>query len=147
MTRNSPVPLGTQVVKVFDLAIARTGLLDRDAEAAGFSPMTAHAEPYDHKPYSPGAEKLHIRITGDTLTGRLLGAQIAGDWKAEVAKRIDVFATALFHHMKVDEMSALDLSYTPPLGSPWDAVQITAQAWAAVTSANQSSFRGKKESR
>ena len=26
-------------------------------------------------------------------------------------------------------MSELDLSYTPPLGSPWDAVQMGAQAW------------------
>ncbi|MFE9645487.1 hypothetical protein ACFYO0_15520 [Streptomyces sp. NPDC006365] len=28
----------------------------------------------------------------------------------------------------VDGISELDLSYTPPLGSPWDAVQVTAQA-------------------
>ena len=27
------------------------------------------------------------------------------------------------------EVSDLDLSYTPPLGSPWDAVQLGAQAW------------------
>jgi len=26
-------------------------------------------------------------------------------------------------------VSDLDLSYTPPLGSPWDAVQMGAQAW------------------
>jgi hypothetical protein len=31
--------------------------------------------------------------------------------------------------MTVDEVSDLDLSYTPPLGSPWDAVQMGAQAW------------------
>ena len=31
--------------------------------------------------------------------------------------------------MTVDGMSELDLSYTPPLGSPWDAVQLAAQAW------------------
>jgi len=38
-------------------------------------------------------------------------------------------ATALFHGMPVDGLSELDLSYTPPLGSPWDAVQVAAQAW------------------
>jgi hypothetical protein len=27
-------------------------------------------------------------------------------------------------------MSDLDLSYTPPLGSPWEAVQMGTQAWA-----------------
>jgi hypothetical protein len=31
--------------------------------------------------------------------------------------------------MTVDAVSDLDLSYTPPFGSPWEAVQIGAQAW------------------
>jgi hypothetical protein len=31
--------------------------------------------------------------------------------------------------MTVPEIAHLDLSYTPPMGSPWDAVQIAAQAW------------------
>ena len=31
--------------------------------------------------------------------------------------------------MAVDGISELDLSYTPPLGSPWGAIQIAAQAW------------------
>jgi hypothetical protein len=31
--------------------------------------------------------------------------------------------------MTVDAVSDLDLSYTQPLGSPWDAVQMAAQAW------------------
>jgi len=52
-----------------------------------------------------------------------------GHWQADVATRIDVFATALFSGMAVDELSDLDLSYTPPLGSPWDAVQMGAHAW------------------
>lgn len=35
--------VGTQVVKVFDLVAARTGLHDRDSIAAGYSPMTTAA--------------------------------------------------------------------------------------------------------
>jgi hypothetical protein len=31
--------------------------------------------------------------------------------------------------MTVSALSELDLSYTPPLGSPWDAVQMAAQSW------------------
>ena len=49
---------------------------------------------------------------------------------SEVAKRADVYATALFHAMTVEGMADLDLAYTPPLGSPWDAVQMAAQAWS-----------------
>ena len=52
-----------------------------------------------------------------------------GHVHSEIAKRIDIFATALFHGMQVEELNDLDLSYTPPLSSPWDPVQISAQAW------------------
>lgn len=121
--------LGTQVVKVFDLAVARTGLRDVEARDGGFDPLTVESAPWHHKAYYPGAHRLHIRVTGDRRTGRLLGAQIVGHWQAEVAKRIDIFATALFHEMTVEGMNDLDLSYTPPMAAPWDAIQEAAQAW------------------
>ncbi len=121
--------LGTQAVKVFDLVAARTGLRDSEAQEAGFDPFTDHFETRDHKAYYPGAEKIIIRITGDRGTRRLLGAQILGHCKSEVSKRIDIFAAALFSNMMVEQLSDLDLSYTPPLSSPWDPVQMAAQAW------------------
>jgi NADPH-dependent 2,4-dienoyl-CoA reductase/sulfur reductase-like enzyme len=129
--------LGTQVVKVFELAVARTGLRDADASAAGLDPVTVGSVEYDHKAYYPGAHQLHLRITGDRTSGRLLGAQLLGDQRAQVAKRIDIPATALFHHVTVDGLSELDLSYTPPFGSPWDAVQLAAQAWTRHTHSGQ----------
>jgi NADPH-dependent 2,4-dienoyl-CoA reductase/sulfur reductase-like enzyme len=122
--------LGTQVVKVFDLVAARTGLRDHEAVAAGFAPHSATAIADDHKRYYPGATPISIRITGDTSDGRLLGAQLVGTRGAEISKRVDTYATALHHQMTVEAMSDLDLSYTPPLGSPWDAVQVATQAWS-----------------
>jgi NADPH-dependent 2,4-dienoyl-CoA reductase/sulfur reductase-like enzyme len=127
--REFPGTLGTQVVKIFDLAVARTGLRDVEVTDAGLNCVTVEFETWDHKVYYPGAKKMRIRITGDSQTGKLLGAQIAGHYQGEVAKRIDIFACALFHGMKVEDMSELDLSYTPPLSSPWDPVQMSAQAW------------------
>jgi NADPH-dependent 2,4-dienoyl-CoA reductase/sulfur reductase-like enzyme/glycerol uptake facilitator-like aquaporin len=121
--------LGTQVVKVFELAAARTGLCDHEATAAGFDPVTIGSEADDHKAYYPGSHRIAMRYTGDKQTGRLLGVQLFGHRHAEVAKRIDIAATAIFHGMTIDAISDLDLSYTPPLGSPWDAIQVGAQAW------------------
>jgi NADPH-dependent 2,4-dienoyl-CoA reductase/sulfur reductase-like enzyme len=121
--------LGTQAVKIFDLVAARTGLRDSEAREAGFDPFTDHLETWDHKLYYPGAEKMIIRITGDRRSGRLLGAQIIGHRKSEISKRIDIFAAALLNNMTVENLSDLDLSYTPPLSSPWDPVQMAAQAW------------------
>ena len=121
--------LGTQVVKIFDQAAARTGLRDHEAARAGFDPVTVESVADDHKAYYPGSHRIMMRVTGDRATGRLLGLQLFGHRHAEIAKRIDIAATAIFHGMTVDAVSDLDLSYTPPLGSPWDAVQMGAQAW------------------
>jgi len=126
--------LGTQVVKIFDLVAARTGLRDTEARGAGFCPVTVEKTFWDHKAYYPGARELHIRITGDCHTGQLLGAQLLGHTDSEVSKRIDIFAAALFHEMNIESLNDLDLSYTPPLSSPWDPVQMGAQAWLNETS-------------
>jgi NADPH-dependent 2,4-dienoyl-CoA reductase/sulfur reductase-like enzyme len=123
--------LGTQSLKVFDLAIARTGLSERDARKARFDPVTVGLEANDHKAYYPGVVPLRIHLTGDRQTGRLLAGQILGNRRAEISKRIDIVATALFHDASVDYLNDLDLSYTPPFSSPWDPVQMAAQAWSA----------------
>jgi NADPH-dependent 2,4-dienoyl-CoA reductase/sulfur reductase-like enzyme len=128
-TREFAGSLGTQVVKIFDQAAARTGLRDHEAVAAGLDPLTVESEADDHKAYYPRSHRIQMWITGDRATGRLLGLQLFGHRHSEIAKRIDVAATAIFHGMTVEAISDLDLSYTPPLGSPWDAIQTAAQTW------------------
>lgn len=57
-------------------------------------------------------------VASDQQSGKLLGAQLVGACGTETAKRVDTYATALFHNMTVDGLSELDRSYTPALGSP-----------------------------
>ncbi len=123
--------LGTQVVKVFDLVIARTGLRDHEALGADFDPLTVASQADDHKAYYPGSHPIQMRYTADVNSGRLLGFQLLGHLGSEIAKRVDIAATAIHNVMAIDEISDLDLSYTPPLGSPWDALQVGSQAWMA----------------
>lgn len=124
--------VGTQSLKVFNLAVVCTGIRDREARAEGFDPLTVASSANDHKAYYPGAAPLHMRMTGDLSSGRLLGAQIIGDRKAEISKRIDIVAAALFQEAQVEDLNDLDLSYTPPFSSPWDPVQMAAQTWNAA---------------
>ena len=77
-THNLPGRSATQVVKVFELAIARTGLRDEEARKAGFDPLTVQSAFWDHKAYYPGTQEIAFRICGDKSTGRLLGAQLIG---------------------------------------------------------------------
>jgi NADPH-dependent 2,4-dienoyl-CoA reductase/sulfur reductase-like enzyme len=127
--REYPGSLGTQVVKIFELVAARTGVRDDEATAGGYDPLSVTAEADDHKAYYPGSHPITMRYTGERNTGRLLGVQLIGHLRSEVAKRIDMPASAIHNEMTVDAISDLDLSYTPPLGSPWEALQAGAQAW------------------
>jgi hypothetical protein len=49
------------------------------------------------------------------------GVQLLGRRGSEIAKWVDVAATAIHCGLTIDQISDLDLTYTPPLGSPWDA--------------------------
>lgn len=121
--------LGTQSVKLFDRVVAATGLRQVDAAQNGFAPFAAELSTYDHKVYYPGASELTVRLVGDVATGRLLGGQLFGAFGKEVSKRVDVLATAMHNGMRVSELNEVDLSYTPPLSSPWDPLQMAAQHW------------------
>jgi NADPH-dependent 2,4-dienoyl-CoA reductase/sulfur reductase-like enzyme len=121
--------LGSQVLKVCDKVAGRTGLREAEAIAEGYDALTIEESYWDHKAYYPHAQRVHLRLTGDRRTGRLLGAQLVGHRDSQVPKRIDVFATALHHGATVAQLSDLDLTYAPPFSSPWDPVQMAAQAW------------------
>jgi NADPH-dependent 2,4-dienoyl-CoA reductase/sulfur reductase-like enzyme len=127
--------LGTQVVKVFDLIAAGTGLHDIQATKAGFDPLTVMLTSPDHNAYYSGAKEMTICITGDRPTRRLLGAQIVGHRESEVAKRVDIIAAALYNGMLVENICDLDLTYTPPLSSPWDPLQKAAMQWVKMAKA------------
>ena len=121
--------LGTQVIRIFDQVAARTGLTADQALVAGFDPLTVSFSTWDHKLYYPEATRLTVHMTGDRVSGQLLGAQILGHQSAEISKRLDILATALFHNARIADLCDLDLSYTPPLSSPWDPVQMAAMEW------------------
>jgi NADPH-dependent 2,4-dienoyl-CoA reductase/sulfur reductase-like enzyme len=131
--------LGTQSVKILGLVAARTGLRDSEAVTAGYDPISVTVAVDDHKAYYPGATTVHVRITGDRRDGKLLGAQLIGAYGAEISKRVDIVAAAIHAGATVGSLGDLDLSYTPPLSSPWDPVQTAAHAWVRGTSVAPSS--------
>jgi NADPH-dependent 2,4-dienoyl-CoA reductase/sulfur reductase-like enzyme len=104
-------------------------LNDQEAIAAGFPAKTCYFETWDHKVYYPPAYKTRIRLTADRNSKRILGCQILGCIEAEISKRIDIIAAAIHKNVTVPEFIQMDLSYTPPLSSPWDPLQMAAQAW------------------
>jgi NADPH-dependent 2,4-dienoyl-CoA reductase/sulfur reductase-like enzyme len=119
--------VGTAVVKVFDLEVARTGLGLAEARAAGLSAVATDVVSRSRAKYYPGSSPLHVRLVHQP-DGRLLGGQLAG--REGAAKRVDVLATALHAGLTVADLAALDLSYAPPFAPVYDPV-LTAAAKAA----------------
>ncbi|NED97455.1 FAD-dependent oxidoreductase [Phytoactinopolyspora alkaliphila] len=120
-----PGIVGTAVSKICDLEIARTGLREVDADAAGLEYVAVTIESTTRSGYYPGAEPLTVKVLAERPGGRLLGAQIVG--KEDAAKRIDVLAMALWNEMTVMDVAMTDLSYAPPFSPVWDPVQIAAR--------------------
>ena len=116
--------VGSAGFKLFDLEIARTGLGDAEIGRAGIDAVEAVSQHHSRAKSYPGAKPITTVVYAERGSGRLLGAQmIGGD---TVAKRIDVFATALHAHMTLAQVEALDLSYAPPFAPVYDPVLIAA---------------------
>jgi NADPH-dependent 2,4-dienoyl-CoA reductase/sulfur reductase-like enzyme len=126
-----PGVVGTAVTKICDVEVARTGLGEAEAEAAGFQPVSVAVDSTTRAGYYPGAKPIRVKLIAERGAGRLLGAQIVGEEGA--AKRIDVLAMALWHHTTVEELLNTDLGYAPPFSPLWDPVLIAARkAWQRV---------------
>jgi NADPH-dependent 2,4-dienoyl-CoA reductase/sulfur reductase-like enzyme len=123
-----PGVLGTAVSRVCDVEVARTGLSEAELRDLGLEWERAVVDSTTRAAYFPGAAPIRTKALADPRSGRLLGAQIVG--KEGAAKRIDVFATAIWNGMNVQEMVNLDLSYAPPFSPVWDPVLIAARKLA-----------------
>ena len=118
--------IGTTILKVFELGVGMTGLNSVESTKAGFAFAAARVETYDRASYYPGTRKIWIKLIADRNSRKLIGAQAAG--YGDVSKRIDIAATAITAGMKIDEVSGIDLGYSPPYGSLWDPLHVAAQA-------------------
>ena len=118
--------ISTTVVKVFDLAVARTGLCSEDADAESMPVVAARIEAWDRAAYYPTARKIWVKLIAERESRKLIGAQVVG--YGDASKRIDVACTAITSGMRVDELAQLDLAYSPPYGNLWDPLLIAAHA-------------------
>lgn len=112
---------GTAIVKCFDLTVGRTGLDDTEARQAGFDPVTVEIEAESLHKYYPGSGTIHLQVTADRRTARMLGAEVTGSIDSQADKRLDVLAVAIRAGMTVDELQYLDLAYAPAYSTAIDS--------------------------
>ena len=120
----------TAVSKVCDLEISRVGLGQAQAEELGYPVVAATIDSMTRAHYFPGSGMIRVKVVAEKGSGRMLGCQIVG--MAGAAKRIDIASTAIWNQMTVEEVTSLDLGYSPPFSPVWDPVQIAARKVAGM---------------
>jgi NADPH-dependent 2,4-dienoyl-CoA reductase/sulfur reductase-like enzyme len=120
-----PGVLGTAVTRICSTEIARTGLSEAEARAAGIEFVVGRAEGTSRAGYFPGAEPVLAKVLAERGTGRLLGGQIIG--ADRVGKRIDTIAAALTGRLTAAEVVDLDLAYAPSVSPMVDPFQVAAR--------------------
>jgi NADPH-dependent 2,4-dienoyl-CoA reductase/sulfur reductase-like enzyme/rhodanese-related sulfurtransferase len=114
--------LGTSILKLFDHAVAMTGVSEKALKKTNIDYEKLYIHPANHVGYYPGAKQMHIKLLFSKPEGKILGAQIIGS--DGVDRRIDIFAVAIRAGMTVFDLQELDLAYAPPYGSGKDVVNM-----------------------
>ena len=135
---------GTAVFRVFKVEVARTGLNEKEALKAGFSPTSVTIKTRSRAHAHPGSTTIWISMVGDKKSGRLLGTQMVGT--EGVAHRINAVAVALHGHMTVNQFCQTDLAYAPPFGPVWDPLLTAANQLQKKIEPIRSTPRGGKDS-
>ncbi|WP_432463974.1 MULTISPECIES: FAD-dependent oxidoreductase [unclassified Agarivorans] len=111
---------GTAICKVFDLAVASTGLNEKNLQAKGLEYQKVYLHAASHAGYYPGAQPINLKLLFHPQSGLIYGAQAIG--KEGVDKRIDILAVAQRAGMTVFDLQHLELTYAPPFGSAKDII-------------------------
>jgi NADPH-dependent 2,4-dienoyl-CoA reductase/sulfur reductase-like enzyme/rhodanese-related sulfurtransferase len=122
---------GTSICKLFDAAIAQTGVSEKTLKILGDTDYEkVYLFPNSHAGYYPGAKMLVIKAIFRKSDGKLLGAQVLGE--DGVTKRIDSFAMAIQMGCTVYDLEESELCYAPPFGSAKDPVNFAGMIAANI---------------
>ena len=124
--------MGTSILRVFEAVAGITGLSLKQALAEGIPAKAVVVHKEHHTAYYPGAENVSVMLVYNTETGAVLGGQTAGYKGGD--RRLDVIASAIAGNLTIHDLADIDFSYSPPLGTANDVMNM-----AAYTAENQQS--------
>ncbi|MCJ2164186.1 MULTISPECIES: FAD-dependent oxidoreductase [unclassified Pseudodesulfovibrio] len=112
--------VGSFVVKLFESSIAGTGLSLGAAKAAGFDAMSVLLIQLDRAHFYPTKELMTLEMVVDKSNRRVLGVQGFGSSGDALVGRINAVAAILKSAPTVDDISNMELAYSPPFAAAMD---------------------------
>ncbi len=115
--------LGTSIFRIFDMAVASTGLSEQEAREKDYNVEVIYNIKPNQTEYFSKSKEMVIKAIADRDSKKLLGVGIVGE--NGVDKRMDVFVTLITLGATVDQLFHLDLAYAPPFSTTKDPINYT----------------------
>jgi len=114
--------LGTTILKIFDIAIGKTGLSFKDAKKLYKNAVKIETHEPSHASYYPGYSIMHMLTIFDKDTGKILGFEAIG--RDSIDKKVDVMATAMKGNLLITDLASCDYAYHPAFGAAKDPINL-----------------------
>ena len=142
-----PGTVGTWCMKVFGLSTARCGLTSDQAADLGFEPVAPLVVQADRAHFHPDHALMYLKLVVDKKTRRVLGISALGENGDAVKGRVDAVAGLLFKNALLEDISEMELAYSPPLGAAVDILNAAANTCENMLEGRLVSMRPEEFSR
>ncbi len=116
--------IGNFCVKLFDIGVARAGLTVQQARNVGFDPEYALVVQPDRAHFYPTSAIMYLKLIADKKTRQVLGIEALGPNGDAVKARVDAVAAVLPYKVDCQDISNLEVCYSPPYSSAMDIVNV-----------------------
>jgi rhodanese-related sulfurtransferase len=121
-----PGIVGSFVVKIFDLAVASTGVTVESARREGFDAIQTLVIQADRAHFYPTQDLMYLQLVVDRKTRRVLGLQGVGHQGDALLGRINSVAALLPNRPTLEDLSNLEVAYSPPFAAALDIINAVA---------------------
>lgn len=118
--------VGSFSIKVFDLAVASTGIPLPTALREGFDAVRALVVQADRAHFYPTQDLMYLEVIVDRKTRRVLGAQGVAHNGDALTGRINAIAAMLPYRPLLEDLANMEVAYSPPFAAALDIVNVAA---------------------
>lgn len=118
--------LGSFVVKTFETSLAGTGMSLDTAKASGFDAASVLLIQLDRAHFYPTKELMTLELVYERGTRKVLGIQGFGSSGDAMVGRVNAVAAAMKYGLTIDELSTMELAYSPPFSAAMDILNSVA---------------------
>ncbi len=118
--------VGTFILKVFDMAVAATGICLQKAQSTGKDVFSTFVVQGDRAHFFPGMDLMYLEMVADRKNKAVLGVQGISENGDALSARINAIGAVLPSKPVIRDISNLELAYAPPFSAAMDIVNALA---------------------